>query len=129
MLCFVCFPLKIIVGGVASSPQDVKMYASCTMLAASLASEPANQEGAESEGQNKGAIETCIEWLMDNEFIHIEKEEDGKKTRNINEILLVFCAVDLTVFLLHSREILPHTSGFCDSVFIFITPGGLGDFR
>lgn len=79
MLCFVYFPLKIIVGGVASSPQDVKMYASCTMLAASLASESANQEGAESEGRNKGAIETCIEWLMDNEFIHIEKEEDGKK--------------------------------------------------
>lgn len=77
--CFVYLAFKIIVGGVASSPQDVRMYASCTLLASSTAAEPANQGGAESEGRNKGAIETCIEWLMDNEFIHIEKDGDGKK--------------------------------------------------
>ncbi|KAA0720083.1 DNA polymerase theta [Triplophysa tibetana] len=71
--------LEIIVGGVASSPQDVRMYASCTLLASSTASEPANQGGAESEGRNKGAIETCIEWLMDNEFIHIEKDGDAER--------------------------------------------------
>lgn len=67
------FWLKIIVGGVASSPQDVRMYASCTLLAASIAAEQPREE----EARNKGAIEACIEWLMDNEFIHIQKEADG----------------------------------------------------
>nr|XP_055035829.1 DNA polymerase theta isoform X1 [Misgurnus anguillicaudatus] len=71
--------LEIIVGGVASSPQDVRMYASCTLLASSVAAEPVNQEGADSEARSKGAIETCIEWLMDNEFIHIEKDGDVER--------------------------------------------------
>ncbi|XP_051732788.1 DNA polymerase theta-like isoform X6 [Ctenopharyngodon idella] len=71
--------LEIIVGGVASSPQDVRMYASCTLLAASMATEQPHQEGDESEAQNKGAIEACIEWLMDNEFIHIQKERDVER--------------------------------------------------
>lgn len=71
------FWLKIIVGGVASSPQDVRMYASCTLLAASIAAEQLRDEEAETEARNKGAIEACIEWLMDNEFIHIQKEGDG----------------------------------------------------
>ncbi|TRY99611.1 hypothetical protein DNTS_004811 [Danionella cerebrum] len=63
--------LEIIVGGVASSPQDVKTYASCTLLAASL--------GGESETQSKGAIEACTEWLMDNEFILIQREGNGER--------------------------------------------------
>ncbi|KAK9955417.1 hypothetical protein ABG768_015297 [Culter alburnus] len=71
--------LEIIVGGVASSPQDVRMYASCTLLAASMATEQPHQEGAESEARSKGAIEACIEWLMDNEFIHIQKEGDVER--------------------------------------------------
>ena len=32
------------------------------------------------EGTNKGAIEACVEWLMDNEFISIQKEGDGTDT-------------------------------------------------
>lgn len=71
--------LEIIVGGVASSPQDVRMYASCTLLATTMATEQPHQEGAESETRSKGAIEACIEWLMDNEFIHIQKEEDVER--------------------------------------------------
>lgn len=74
--------LKIIVGGVASSPQDVRMYAACTLLAASMAAEEAHQDGSESEARNKGAIEACIEWLMDNEFIHIQTEGDGKTPKD-----------------------------------------------
>ncbi|XP_055014299.1 LOW QUALITY PROTEIN: DNA polymerase theta [Boleophthalmus pectinirostris] len=66
--------LEIIVGGVASKPQDVRLYASCTLLAASLKCEgrPTNEE------TNQGAIEACVEWLMDNEFINIQKEEEER---------------------------------------------------
>uniref|UniRef100_A0A3B4BMU2 DNA polymerase theta-like helix-turn-helix domain-containing protein n=1 Tax=Periophthalmus magnuspinnatus TaxID=409849 RepID=A0A3B4BMU2_9GOBI len=63
------------VGGVASKPQDVRLYASCSLLAASLKCEgrPTNEE------TNTGAIEACVEWLMDNEFISIQKEEGDHK--------------------------------------------------
>lgn len=64
--------LQIIVGGVASTPQDVRLYASCTLLAASLKS---NMKKELDEKTNKGAIEACVEWLMNNEFINIQKEE------------------------------------------------------
>ncbi|XP_060792093.1 DNA polymerase theta isoform X2 [Neoarius graeffei] len=68
--------LEIIVGEVASTPEEVRMYASCTLLAASMASEQPDQPGA---AQSHGAIEACMDWLMDNEFIHIQKEGDEEK--------------------------------------------------
>ncbi|MCJ8740817.1 hypothetical protein PDJAM_G00063470 [Pangasius djambal] len=68
--------LEIIVGEVASTPEEVRMYASCTLLAASMASEQPDQPGA---ARSRGAIEACIDWLMDNEFIHIQKEGDEEK--------------------------------------------------
>lgn len=52
------------------------MYASCTLLAASMASEQPDQLGA---ARSRGAIEACMDWLMDNEFIHIQKEGDGEE--------------------------------------------------
>lgn len=69
------------------------MYASCTLLAASMATEQPHQEGDESEAQNKGAIEACIEWLMDNEFIHIQKERDGNKTKDMKKNTKNLCDV------------------------------------
>uniref|UniRef100_A0A4W4EB21 DNA polymerase theta n=1 Tax=Electrophorus electricus TaxID=8005 RepID=A0A4W4EB21_ELEEL len=67
--------LEIIVSGVASTPEEVRTYASCTLLAAGLASEQPDQ-GGELPGAvlSGGAIEGCIDWLMDNEFIHMQKE-------------------------------------------------------
>ncbi|KAM3864859.1 DNA polymerase theta [Diretmus argenteus] len=70
--------LEIIVGGVASTPQDVTLYASCTLLAASTKcdhnpSKDGVMKGSDAE-TNKGAIEACVEWLMENEFINIQKE-------------------------------------------------------
>ncbi|XP_062341223.1 DNA polymerase theta-like isoform X2 [Osmerus eperlanus] len=82
--------LEIIVGGVASTPQDVRLYASCTLLAASL------QPGQRPEGgavgrkakkggrgrgpeANEGAIEACVDWLMENEFINIQKEGEEER--------------------------------------------------
>lgn len=64
-------------GEVASTPEEVRMYASCTLLAASMASKEPDQPGA---ARSHGAIEACMDWLLDNEFIHIQKEGDGKKT-------------------------------------------------
>ncbi|XP_028300327.1 DNA polymerase theta isoform X2 [Gouania willdenowi] len=68
--------LEIIVGGVASSPDDVKLYASCSLLAASIK----NGGKTESKGESsKGAIDACVEWLMENEFISIQN--DGQDQR------------------------------------------------
>ncbi|XP_064208196.1 DNA polymerase theta isoform X1 [Anguilla rostrata] len=63
--------LEIIVGGVASTPEDVRTYASCTLLAASISSGHGELEG--------GAIEACVDWLMENEFIQIQVEGDGEQ--------------------------------------------------
>ncbi|XP_048838928.1 DNA polymerase theta [Brienomyrus brachyistius] len=75
--------LEIIVGGVASTPEDVMSYASCTLLATSLCAE--NVGGAESgessaakkPPESQGAIEACVDWLMENEFIQLQEEGDG----------------------------------------------------
>ncbi|MBN3292061.1 DPOLQ polymerase, partial [Polypterus senegalus] len=74
--------LEIIVSGVASTPEDVKMYASCTLLAVSL-SEENSTSNSEVEMTTKsvreGAIEACIEWLIENEFIHLQEGEKENK--------------------------------------------------
>uniref|UniRef100_A0A3Q2DDF4 DNA polymerase theta n=1 Tax=Cyprinodon variegatus TaxID=28743 RepID=A0A3Q2DDF4_CYPVA len=63
--------LEIIVGGVASTPQDVRLYASCSLLAASMKSDARKESDEET---SSGAIEACVEWLMGNEFISIKKD-------------------------------------------------------
>ncbi|TMS23150.1 DNA polymerase theta [Larimichthys crocea] len=68
--------LEIIVGGVASTPLDVRLYASCSLLAASMKCDGKKESNEET---NKGAIEACVEWLIDNEFISIQK--DGEEER------------------------------------------------
>uniref|UniRef100_A0A8C0IZ66 DNA polymerase theta n=1 Tax=Chelonoidis abingdonii TaxID=106734 RepID=A0A8C0IZ66_CHEAB len=62
--------LEIIVGGVASTPDDVRTYASCTLLAASLKDKDQESERDEDRAQN-GAVEACVRWLLENEFIQI----------------------------------------------------------
>ncbi|GCB66980.1 hypothetical protein scyTo_0010176, partial [Scyliorhinus torazame] len=65
--------LEIIVGGVASSPEDVRVYASCTLLAASAQ----ETEAASIQGN---AIEDSIQYLMENELIQIlEEDQEGDK--------------------------------------------------
>ncbi|MEE6473425.1 hypothetical protein FKM82_010012 [Ascaphus truei] len=67
--------LEIIVGGVADTPGDVRIYASCTLLAASM-----KEKAEPEEKQEGGAIEACVEWLLKNEFIQILQEDrDGTK--------------------------------------------------
>ncbi|XP_071219359.1 LOW QUALITY PROTEIN: DNA polymerase theta [Salvelinus alpinus] len=74
--------LEIIVGGVASSPQDVRLYASCTLLAAGARYDTTPTPGGAMTagggetggGVQEGAIEACVEWLIENEFISIQRE-------------------------------------------------------
>ncbi|XP_072254555.1 DNA polymerase theta [Pyxicephalus adspersus] len=67
--------LEIVVGGVADSPEDVRTYASCTLLAASMREEHEDPQQADS-----GAIEACVDWLLRNEFVQmLEEETDGNK--------------------------------------------------
>uniref|UniRef100_A0A2K6UI75 DNA polymerase theta n=1 Tax=Saimiri boliviensis boliviensis TaxID=39432 RepID=A0A2K6UI75_SAIBB len=67
---------QIIVGGVASTSQDMHTYADCTFLAASMKEGKQeiqkNQESAQVE-----AIEACVMWLLENEFIQITEASDG----------------------------------------------------
>ncbi|XP_052808033.1 DNA polymerase theta-like [Mya arenaria] len=58
--------LEVVVSGVASCPRDVEVYASCTLLAASLHGEtdPCN------------AIQECIDFLLQNEFITVQNVTD-----------------------------------------------------
>ncbi|XP_043556926.1 DNA polymerase theta isoform X1 [Chiloscyllium plagiosum] len=65
--------LEIIVGGVASTPEDVRVYASCTLLAASA-------QGTEVASIQGNAIEDSIHYLMENELIQIlEEDQEGNK--------------------------------------------------
>ncbi|KYO22450.1 DNA polymerase theta isoform B [Alligator mississippiensis] len=70
--------LEIIVGGVASTPDDVRTYASCTLLVASLKD---NEQGSEKneDGVQNGAIEACVAWLLQNELIQVSGPSDGVK--------------------------------------------------
>ncbi|CAO2631998.1 DNA polymerase theta [Lemmus lemmus] len=68
--------LEIIVGGVASTPQDMQTYASCTFLAAGI------KEGSQGKQRNQddvqlGAIDACVTWLLENEFIQVAEPSDG----------------------------------------------------
>ncbi|XP_064000012.1 DNA polymerase theta [Pogoniulus pusillus] len=62
--------LEIIVGGLANTPDDVHNYASCTLLASSLKEDKRGHEKAQNEAQT-GPVETCVAWLLENEFIQV----------------------------------------------------------
>ncbi|XP_029353156.1 DNA polymerase theta [Echeneis naucrates] len=69
--------LEIIVGGVASTPHEVKLYASCSLLAASMKCDSKHKSNEETK--NKRSIEACVEWLMENEFISIQKNGEEER--------------------------------------------------
>lgn len=84
-LCLYFF--QIVVGGVASTPQDVSQYASCSLLAASIKCDGKKESNEEA---NRGAIEACVEWLMENEFISIQKDGQGDATTRTAVLFLLF---------------------------------------
>lgn len=60
----------------ASTSQDMQTYASCTFLAAGI------KEGSQGKQRNQddvqlGAIDACVTWLLENEFIQVAEPSDG----------------------------------------------------
>ncbi|XP_032853439.2 DNA polymerase theta [Tyto alba] len=72
--------LEIIVGGVANTPDDVQTYASCTLLASSLKESKWGDEKAQDKVQT-GPIESCVTWLLDNEFIQVLDSGNDAKAK------------------------------------------------
>nr|XP_031536155.1 DNA polymerase theta [Vicugna pacos] len=68
--------LEIIVGGVANTSQDLQTYASCTFLAASM-KEKKQEIQKNQDSVQLGAIEACVMWLLENEFIQVTGANDG----------------------------------------------------
>lgn len=60
----------------ASTSQDMQTYASCTFLAASMKEGKQEIQGNQHSGE-LGAIEACVIWLLENEFIQITETGDG----------------------------------------------------
>ncbi|XP_054858086.1 DNA polymerase theta [Eublepharis macularius] len=71
--------LEIVVGGVASSPDDIQAYASCTLLGASL-KDIQKDSGRDQEKICHGAIDACVKWLLENEFIQVLISDTDKET-------------------------------------------------
>ncbi|XP_043917795.1 DNA polymerase theta [Protopterus annectens] len=73
--------LEIIVNGVADSPEALKVYISCTLLFASLSENEQEVDRKANKTRIQGScIESCIGWLMENEFIQVmEEENEGNK--------------------------------------------------
>ncbi|KAM9278037.1 DNA polymerase theta [Cariama cristata] len=72
--------LEIIVGGVANTPDDVQMYASCTLLASSLKESKSGNEKAQDKVQT-GPVEACVAWLLENEFIQVLDSSSDVKAK------------------------------------------------
>ncbi|EHB06668.1 DNA polymerase theta, partial [Heterocephalus glaber] len=68
--------LEIIVSGMASTSQDMQIYASCTFLAASMKERKQGIQKNQDSVQ-LGAIEACVMWLLENEFIQITEPSDA----------------------------------------------------
>ncbi|XP_033623977.1 DNA polymerase theta isoform X1 [Fukomys damarensis] len=68
--------LEIIVSGVASTSEDMQLYASCTFLAASVKERKQGIQKNQDSVQ-LGMIESCVMWLLENEFIQIIEPSDG----------------------------------------------------
>ncbi|XP_033740640.1 LOW QUALITY PROTEIN: DNA polymerase theta-like [Pecten maximus] len=64
--------LEIVVSGVATCPNDVVTYISCTMLAASLPSD---------DQQAATIIQDCITFLQENEFVTLQKSAETEEER------------------------------------------------
>ncbi|PIK47986.1 hypothetical protein BSL78_15134 [Apostichopus japonicus] len=70
--------LEVIASGVAKSPTDVQRYSSSTLLAASLSSE--DGDNPDGKATSSSSIDACISFLREQEFIRLEKGEDGGET-------------------------------------------------
>ncbi|XP_031219687.1 DNA polymerase theta isoform X2 [Mastomys coucha] len=68
--------LEIIVGGVASTSQDLQAYAACTFSAAAVKEGEPGRRRSQDDAQ-LGAVDACVTWLLENEFIQVAEPSDG----------------------------------------------------
>ncbi|XP_052244253.1 DNA polymerase theta-like [Dreissena polymorpha] len=76
--------LEVVVSGVAGCPRDVETYASCTLLASSMAGEGTSLCGEGSgQGGTGNMIQESIQFLLDNEFVCMQKiaDKNGEVTQ------------------------------------------------
>ena len=64
--------LEVIVSGVACTPNQVEKYASCTLLAVSMSTTV-----SDSSQITDSAINSCIKFLEDQEFIRLQHLDSG----------------------------------------------------
>ena len=64
--------LEVIVSGVACTPIEVEKYASCTLLSVSMSSNV-----SDSSQITDSAINSCIKFLEDQEFIRLQHLDSG----------------------------------------------------
>lgn len=74
----------------ASTSEDMKTYASCTFLAASMKERKQGIQKNQDSIQ-LGAIEACVMWLLENEFIQITESSDGTEGRY--DLLVAICSL------------------------------------
>ncbi|GFR73382.1 DNA polymerase theta-like, partial [Elysia marginata] len=76
--------LEVVVSGVAPSPEDVMTYVNCTLLSASLNCD------SSCENSNSLLIDSCIQFLQDNEFVTVQKSknDDGVEVSHFHPTLL-----------------------------------------
>ena len=65
--------VQVVVGGVASTPDDVARYVACTLLAASLP--PGDESSA-------ALITSCLTFLEDNEFVTLRSVQNAGELTN-----------------------------------------------
>ena len=84
----------MIVSGVTKTPADVALYAKCTLLATTLSQ---SSDDTYEPCRPDNAIESCIEFLVDNEFILLQEQdgEDGKHGITVcsQNLITRFCCV------------------------------------
>ena len=106
--------VKIIVSKVASTPDEVAMYAECTLLAASLA---ASHEGS----SNKlGAVKACVEYLQENEFIARTSVTDSSKIM-LCLTYLCLCSTPNACFYAYFCKVFLQSFGFYDTIILLVS--------
>ncbi|VEN52432.1 unnamed protein product [Callosobruchus maculatus] len=66
--------------GVASTPEDVDLFARCTLLAATTNARGDSNSDSDAEEALENPIEEAVTFLKDNEFIRLQKQDDGTET-------------------------------------------------
>ncbi|KAK8400534.1 hypothetical protein O3P69_003295 [Scylla paramamosain] len=72
--------LEVIVSGVAKTPQEVEKYCSCTLLAASLRANQLEEKEGTDSSLAQSSLKSCINFLLENEFIRLQGEEEGERS-------------------------------------------------